>query len=292
MNHRAVVIAGGNSVQLAKKVAKRLRASFTPLHVSRFPDGESSVRIQVNVEGKAVIIINALYPQANEALMDTALAIDAAKHAGALSVNVVVPYLAYMRQDKVFNRGESLSAGVMARVLDDADRVIAVDPHLHRIHQLGDLFKTRAESMTANGALASYVQKHYRNSIIVGPDAESYQWARAIAEQVGLQSAILTKTRFSSTRVAVKLHGHVSIKGRHVVIVDDVLSTGHTVAEAAKLARRLGAKRVSCVTVHGLYVDDAVRLLKRAGVKDIVCTNTTTSKFAKIDVSELIADAL
>jgi ribose-phosphate pyrophosphokinase len=262
------------------------------LKVSRFPDGETLVRIPAKLMGRSVVIVNSSYPAANDALMEMALAVDAARRGGALSVTAVLPYLAYMRQDTVFNPGEPLSASVMARVLDDADRVIAVDPHLHRIRQLSDVFKTRAESVTANSTLAEYIQAQYRTVVVVGPDAESFQWARSIADSIGFQSAILRKTRFSASRVAVRLQGAVSVKGRDVVIVDDMVSTGHTVAEAAKLAKRLGARRVHCVCVHGLFLGDAVKLLRRAGVKDIVSTNTVPGPFARIDVSSVIADAL
>jgi len=291
-NHRPVIIGGSNSVTLAKRVARAAHGEFIALKVSRFPDGETLVRISKKLQGRAVVIVNSTYPNANDALMEVALAVDAAKRGGALSVTAVLPYLAYMRQDTVFNPGEPLSASVMARVLNDADRVIAVDPHLHRIRRLSDVFKARAESTTANAVLAEYIRSHYRTAVVVGPDAESFQWARTIADRIGLKATILRKTRFSARRVVVRLAGAVVVKGHDVVIVDDMVSTGHTVAEAAKLAKRLGARKVHCVCVHGLFLGDAVRLLKRAGIRDIVSTNTVPGPFARIDVSSLIAEAV
>ena len=289
---RTLIIGGSNSVDLARSVARRAKTSFCALSVERFPDKETLIRIPADVTGRHAVIVNATLPDPNCALMEMTLAIDAARRAGAKRVTIIAPYLSYMRQDKVFEPGQAISAQVMAHVLENADTVIAVDPHLHRIHRLRDIFQTKAASITANPLLADFISRRYPDAVVLGPDGESYQWAQAIARRIGHDSTVLEKTRYGAKKVSVRTRGNVSLNGRDVVIVDDMISTGHTVAEAAKLAKRLGARHVSCVCVHGLFLGDAVAVMRKAGVRDITSTNTVHTRYSKIDIAPLIADAL
>jgi ribose-phosphate pyrophosphokinase len=289
---KTIVVGGTNSFALARKVAKHIRSAFAPLTVSNFPDGEIYLRYPVNVAGRHVIIINSLMPQPNENLMETVFATHTAKDLGAKKVTVVAPYLAYMRQDKRFHDGECVSSHVMAKLLSSADHVIAIDPHLHRIRRLQEIFNTKATSLTADPVFAAYIKKKHPRAILIGPDYESSQWAKVIADRIGLESVILHKKRYSATKVRTIIHANPErFKGRDVVIVDDIISTGNTMLEPIKQLKAFGARRITCICVHGVFVKNALARLRKAGVQ-VISTNTIQNTVSKIDIAPLIADAL
>ncbi len=223
----------------------------------------------------------------------TIFAAETAKDLGAKKVILVAPYLAYMRQDKRFHPGEAVSSRIMAKLLNNSvDKIISIDPHLHRYRSMKEVFTVPAKNLTANSLIADFVKKRYRDAVILGPDWESYQWAEAIAKHIGVESTVLEKTRYSSRHVSVKMKKLIEIKGKTVVIVDDIISTGHTIAEAAKKAKAAGAKKIVAIGVHGLFVENAISKLKKAGVSEVVTTNCIEHKTNKIDVTELLAEEL
>ncbi len=289
---KMIVVGGTNSHQLAKSVAKRIKAPYSELFVDHFPDGELRVRFTDDVAGKHVIIINSLMPQPNENLMELTFAIHTAKDLGAKKVTAAAPYLAYMRQDKRFHPGECVSAHVMAKLLSAADHVIAIDPHLHRIKRLADIFTTKATSLTADPVFADYIHKTHPKAIIIGPDGESSQWAKAIADRIGQESMILSKKRYTATKIRTIVHGDPArFKNRDVVIVDDIISTGNTMIEPIKQIKKFGAKKITCICVHGVFTLDAFKRLRKLGA-EVISTNTIQNPVAKIDVAPLIADTL
>ncbi len=226
-------------------------------------------------------------------LYDIVFAAETAKDLGAKKVILVAPYLAYMRQDKRFNPGEAVSSRIMAKLLNNSvDKIITVDPHLHRYRSMKEVFTISAKNLTANLLIADYVKKKISNAVIIGPDWESYQWAEAIAKRIGVESTVLEKTRYSSRHVTSKMVKRVEIKGKTVVIVDDIISTGHTIAEAAKKAKAAGAKKIVAIGVHGLLVENAISKLHQAGVSEVITTNCIEHKTNRIDVTELFVEEL
>lgn len=287
-----IVVGGTNSQKLAKNVAKLLKAPYSELEAKFFPDGEIKVRYRDDVAGKHVVLINGLRPLPNEKLLESVFAIHAAKDLGASKVTFVAPYLAYMRQDKRFHPGECVSAHAMARMLDCADHVIAIDPHLHRIKRLQDIFRTKATSITADPVFAEYIHKNYPRAIIIGPDSESSQWAKTIADRIIQESIILSKKRYTARKVRTIIHGDPTIfKNRDVVIVDDIISTGNTMIEPIKQLKKFKAKRIICLCVHGVFAENALQKLKKLGAI-VISTNTIQNPAAKIDVAPLIAKSL
>ena len=154
-----------------------------------------------------------------------------------------------------------------------------------------EIFSTKTKTLSANKILAEYIKKHFKNEIIIGPDIESFQWAKKIAQYIRKPAAILRKQRFTAKKVKIKFRKKIDIKGKNVVIVDDIISTGHTMLEAAKLAKKQGAKNIYAVCVHGIYAENTLKKLKPF-FKKIISTNTIQSKTSKIDVSRLIAENL
>lgn len=288
---KKVVFAGVNSQDLAKKVAKRLKVPYADLIVKHFPDGETYLRLPADVKGKEVILIDSMHPNPDSTLIELVFASRTAKELGAKKVTVVAPYLAYMRQDKRFHPGECKSNSIMAALFTCADRILTVDPHLHRIGSLNDIFNISAKRLSANDAIAEYIKKNIKNEVIVGPDIESYQWAEEIARKINLHAIVLKKKRYSSRVVRIKVKKGVDFKGRNVVIVDDIISTGHTMIEPIKQIKKMGAKSIYCIGVHGLFVEGALNKLKKLGVI-VLTTNTITNPVSKIDISETISKAL
>ena len=288
-----IITSCGNSEKLALKLAKKLKARYSTLTINSFPDGDIYLKFNTNLKNQKLVIVQSFQPHSDMSLFDIIFAAETAKDLGAKKVILVAPYLAYMRQDKRFHPGECISSRVMAKLLNNSiDKLITIDPHIHRYKSLKDIFTIPAKKMTANGLIAEYVEKHFKNEIIIGPDWESYQWAEAIAKQVNVHATVLKKTRFSSRKVEVKMIKPIPIKGKNVVIVDDIISTGHTIAEAAKQARKMGAKSVSAIGVHGLFVENGMEKLRKAGVKKIITTNCIEHKTNKIDVSSLLIKEL
>ncbi len=284
-----LITSCGNSEKLARELAKEVKASYTPLTVSAFPDGDIYLRFNASLKKKTVVLVESLHPYSQTSLVRIIFAAETAKDLGAKKVILVAPYLAYMRQDKRFHPGEAVSSKIMAKLLSRAvDKVITIDPHTHRFRSLREIFSIPATQLTANDLIASYVKKHWKKAMLMGPDWESSQWARRIAQSVGVDSTVLEKTRISSRHVQVKMVHPISLKGKEVVIIDDIISTGKTIREAAKLAKRKGAKKVTAIGVHGLFVENALPKLKSAGVDRIVTTNCIEHSTNKIDVVSLL----
>jgi ribose-phosphate pyrophosphokinase len=287
-----LVVGGTNSKELAKHVARKIKADYSELFVDHFPDGELRVKFNHDVKSRHVIIINSLMPAPNEHLMESVFAIHTAKSLGADTVTFVAPYLAYMRQDKRFHDGECVSAHVMAKLLSRADHVIAVDPHLHRIKRLQDIFNCKATALTADPVFADYIGKKHPRAIILGPDSESSQWAKSIADSIGQESVILSKKRYSATQVRTIIHSSPAyFKNRDVVIVDDIISTGNTMIEPIKQLKKSGAKKITCICVHGVFTKNALQRIRKLGAQ-VISTNTVQNRVAQIDIAPLIAKAL
>jgi len=288
-----IITSCGNSIGIAKSIAKKLKTKFSEMTISSFPDGDIYLKFNTPLKGKKVVIVQSFQPHSDMSLFDIIFAAETAKDLGAKKVILVAPYLAYMRQDKRFKAGEAISSRVMAKLLNNSiDKIITIDPHIHRYKSLKDIFTIPAKRLSANPLIAEYINKNFKNEVIIGPDWESYQWAEEIAKHVHVQATVLKKTRFSSRHVKVKMIKPVPIKGKNVIIVDDIISTGHTIAEAAKQAKKMGAKTVNAIGVHGLFVENGMDKLKKAGVNKVITTNCIEHKTNKIDITSLLVKEL
>ena len=287
-----IITSCGNSVRLAKSIAKKLKVKFSPLTIGSFPDGDIYMKYNTALKGKKLVIVQSFQPHSDMSLFDIIFAAETAKDLGAKKVILVAPYLAYMRQDKRFNPGEAISSRIMAKLLNNSiDKIITIDPHIHRYKFLKDIFTISAKDITANFLIGDYVKKKIKNPVIIGPDWESYQWAEVVARQVGCAVTVCKKTRHSSRHVTEKMVHKIAIKNKNAVIVDDIISTGHTILEAAKHAKALGAKSITAIGVHGLFAEKALEKLRKAKIK-VLTTNTVEGKTAKIDVADLLVKEL
>ena len=149
----------------------------------------------------------------------------------------------------------------------------------------------KTKKLTANALLAKFIKKNFKNDLIVGPDSESFQWAESIAKIIGQHAVVLKKKRYTSRTVRIKLKDPLEFKGKDVVIVDDIISTGNTIIEAVRNIKKLGARQFYCVAVHGVFVEKALEKLRKAKVK-VVTTNTIPNSVGRIDVSSMVAQNL
>jgi len=288
---KKIVFGGTNSQDLAKRVARKIKAPYAALIVKHFPDKETYLRLPKEVKGKEVILIGSMHPNPDLIMIETIFAARTAKELGAKKVTIVAPYLAYMRQDKRFHPRECKSNSIMAALMTCGDKIITIDPHLHRINSLSDIFTIPAKRLSANDAIAKYIKKNIKDEVIVGPDIESYQWAKAIADKINVHATVLRKKRYTSRHVRIVVKKGTDFKGKNVVIVDDIISTGQTMIEPIKQIKRMGAKKIYCIGFHGLFVEGALKKLRKLGVR-VLTTNTIVNPVSKIDMSDTIAKAL
>ena len=287
-----IIASCSHGIHLGRLIAKKSRMKHILLDVKKFPDDEIIIRFGSSLRNQNVVLVQSFYKNISDCLVEVILASATARQLGAKKVALVAPYFPYLRQDKRFHSGESVSQYIIAGLIDMYfDAVYIIDPHLHRKKSLNELFKTKAIKLTANNLIAEYIKNHINSPIIIGPDEESYKWARSVANAIGTESRILKKKRYSSYHVEVKLNKKIDLKGRNAVIVDDIVSTGNTILKTAKLLRRLGAKKIYCICIHGIFVDDALIKLKKSKI-NVVSANTIPNKAARIDVSGVVADSL
>ncbi|MDA3855764.1 MAG: ribose-phosphate diphosphokinase [Candidatus Woesearchaeota archaeon] len=289
-----IITTLNNSEKIAKKIAKELGAKYSKTQVTTFPDGDLYLKYNTELSKEKLIIVESFQPNPNKSLFDVIFAAKTAKDLGAKKVVLVVPYLAFMRQDKRFKDGESINAQIMSDLINNSgiDKIITVDPHLHRILKMKDVFTIAAKNVTANHLIAKFIKRKYRNVAVIGPDWESYQWADTISKEIGVEDTVFDKTRHSSRTVDVEVTKDIIIKGKNVVIVDDIISTGNTMVKACQKARKLGAKTVNAIGVHGLFVEKGYIKMKRAGFDDIVTCNTVEHETNKIDITEVLLEEL
>ena len=289
---KIVVFPMRNSEKLGKEIAEHGKFKTGKMSTTFFPDGELHLQFLNDVKGKEVVLVQSLSPEPNESLLELVFAGKTAKDLGARKVIGVIPYLAYMRQDKRFMEGECVSNRILSWMLSHSmDKIITVDPHLHRIKSMAELFHIEHKKISANSAIGDYIEKNFsdKNTIIAGPDIESSQWASRIAQSIHYKSVIFLKERFSSRHVKINVTEELDWKGKDVVIVDDIISSGHTMIEAVKEILKRKPRSVHCICVHGIFAEGAFEKLKKAGAKTIISTNSVSHKSNGINLAETIA---
>lgn len=288
------VVACSNSHLLGSRLAEALGAPLLLVERRWFPDGELYLRIHGEPEGR-VAVIQSLWPRPSEALLELLMVIGTLRGKGVQRVVAVVPYMAYMRQDSEFNPGEVVSARRVASLLDGAvpELLVTVDMHLHRFSSPGELFRTPVANLSAAPLLArEAVGRGLDEPVIVGPDEEAEQWARMAAEAVETEYTVFEKRRVSPESVEVRPRDPDLVRGRDVVIVDDIISTGGTVARAARCLLEAGAKRVYVAVTHALLVQGALARIYAAGVSALYATDTVETPYSKVSVATLLAEVL
>lgn len=295
-----LVYGGSASQDLAVRVAKAIGEEPGRLEVKKFPDGERYIRFHDNVKDQNVAIVQSLYHTPDEKIFETLLLTDTLRDLGAASITVVAPYLAYARQDSRFYPGEAVTSKSVAKFLEmaGATNFLTIDCHLHRMGDVSKVFDIPASNLSAMPLLGLYALNTLkpRNPVVVAPDEEAEQWAGVVAKELDTEHVAFKKVRTrkegeTESKVTVDT-GNVKLKGRDVVFADDIISTGGTIATAAKACRKNGAKRIFALCTHPVLADDAVKRLKMAGVLKIIGTDTIPSPVSKVSVAPVIASTL
>ncbi|MBA6296172.1 ribose-phosphate diphosphokinase [Colwellia sp. MB02u-9] len=277
----------------AQQLAKSLSAAFKQVELHQFPDGETKVTLPTTLP-KHIIICRTLN-NPNAKITELIITAAAARNQGVKHITLVAPYLCYMRQDIAFNPGEAVSQKIMGNLLAAYfDSIITIDPHLHRINNLSEAIPiTQACALHATGAMSQFLQQHFSQPVLIGPDEESEQWVKAIAQPHQWPYVIAKKARFGDKNVAVSLNTQdknnikaVSLSNRDVIIVDDIASTGKTLEQAVKQIQQQSPMSISIIVTHAFFVDNALTRLKDMGVTNIWSSDSvlhSTNAFSIID---------
>jgi ribose-phosphate pyrophosphokinase len=287
------IISGPASKDLAERVSALTGFPNIPVASKIFPDGESYVRLEGDVKGETVAIVQTTCPPMQDGrLFQLAFMADAAKRAGASNVLAIVPYLAYARQDKMFLAGEGISVETIARMIKAAgiDELLTIN--IHSEPTLAK-FPFPAKTVSAIPLIAKYfVEKGCNGAFALSPDKGAMYIAQQAQQILGGDCGHLNKTRDRYTGQTVQTAEGLNVKGQTVIILDDIISTGGTIVGAAKILKEQGAKHVFCGCVHGLLIGDAEKRILDAGVEEIVGTDSVPGNVSKVSLAPLLSQEL
>ena len=260
----------------------------------RFPDGESLVRV---APADDIVFLYGSLDDPNDKLIELMLAASAFRDGGAARLVLVAPYMCYMRQDIAFHAGEAVSQRVVGRFLAGLfDRIVTVDPHLHRTPDLAEIFVgCEITVLSAAGLLSAAIAEEgglAEDSILIGPDAEPRQWVEAVAGPLRAEVLIGEKHRQGDRQVRIDLPGAGRVRGRAALIVDDLVSSGVTLSVCAARLRKAGAARIEALTVHALCGDDDLAAMRRAGVDRFRSTDSVVHASNAFSLAPLLSEAL
>ncbi len=287
------IISGPASKDLAEKISALTGYPNVPVASKIFPDGESYVRLEGNVQGESVAIVQTTCPPMQDGrLFQLAFMADAAKRSGASEITAVVPYLAYARQDKMCLSGEGVSVETIARMLKAAgiDEFLTVNIHSEPSMKQ---FPFPSKTVSAIPLIAKYfVEKGYKGAYALSPDKGAMYIAQQAQSVLGGECGHLNKTRDRYTGQTVQTGEGLNVKGKSAIILDDIISTGGTIVGAAKILREQGVAHVFCGCVHGLLIGDAEKRILDAGVEEIVGTDSVPGAVSKVSLAPLISQEL
>jgi ribose-phosphate pyrophosphokinase len=293
------IFSGTSNEPLAQKIAKNLGIQLSNLEVFVFPDGEKRIRVLDKVLDENVVIVQSTSSPVDENYMQLFFIIDALKRGGAKSVTAVVPYFGYQRQDHMFREGEDVSVKVVAEILDKLgiNKLIAVDLHSVKIEEA---FNTLVSNLSALSIFAKIIRESGWNkdsAILVSPDMGGIRRIKILSEMLNnMPFAVIEKNRDLATGIisAEKIEGKV---GKKAIIVDDMISSGKTIAIAAELLRKNGAEEVCVFATHPVFSSQAPKILQESEIKKVYVTDTVyipeEKRFPKLEilsVAEKIAE--
>ena len=287
----AIFFALPGNEHLASNLASLTRGEIGQLELRRFPDGETYVRISTEVSRKDVFVVCTL-ARPDEQFIPIAFVSAAILEHGAQRLQLIAPYLPYMRQDRIFHAGEVLTSRIFAELLQQHFHgLITVDPHLHRHRSLDEVYDIPSTIIHAAPLLASWICDNVPDPVVIGPDAESTQWVESIAKSAAAPWTVFAKERKGDRRIVMKAPGIEQFRGRTPVLVDDIISSGSTVRMALQILKTHNLGSAYCLAVHGLCTDRAARQI-RDRTLGFFTTNSVANRNAALDVAPLIAASL
>ncbi|KPL83355.1 ribose-phosphate diphosphokinase [Herpetosiphon geysericola] len=298
MDGRLQIFTGNANIPLARSIASHLNLNLGRAIVGVFKNGETRVQLEENVRGSDVFIVQSLTTPVDHHLMELLLMIDALRRASAQRVTAVIPYYGYAKQEKKTTGREPISAKLIANLIATAgaDRVLTMDLHAPAIEGFFDI---PVDHLQAGPLIADHFRsRNMKNVVVVSPDAGGVGRANKFRERIGASLAIIAKQRPApDVSEVVEMVGDVA--GKHAVIFDDMISTGGTLAEAAKTLKERGAISVVACATHGIFAGNAVELLGDSVMEEVLVTDTIplppeagAARIAQISVASLFAEAI
>lgn len=277
------IIGGTASESVARDLSKELKAPIVKTISKRFPDDELYVRVLDDISNEHVVIVQTTYPDKN--IIELFLLQNAVEEAGAKEITVIIPYFGYARQDIKFKDGEPISAKAIANLIGlNADRVITVDPHKEYIL---DFFSIPAESCSAVPELAIFL-KGKNVDLVLAPDKGALDRAKTASKIIGCDFDYMEKTRIDGMTIEIKPKS-LDAQNKNVAIIDDIISTGGTMAKSISELKKYGANKVFIACTHGLFAGNAIKKLVSAGADEIIATDTIQSDFSKVKIAPALS---
>lgn len=293
MFENSVVIAGPASVDLARSISHNLNVKIIEPELKIFSDGESKLRIP-SVNNKHCIIVQSLYPPPDRHIIQLLMIIHKCKKDHASKITVIIPYMAYARQDKAFLDGEIISIAVLAQVIENfgVDEVITVD--IHKEVSLS-YFSIKIKNISAIPILADYIKNNVtiEKSFIISPDSGGIERAEKFAQLLELPILCLKKKRDRKTGfVSIDENIGMKVDGMNAILIDDMISTGGSIVKACEVLKKQKIGNIIVFCTHAILVDNAFEKIINSGVKEIISTNSIPSICSKVDLSLILSDAL
>lgn len=272
----------------ARQLAKALALPVHIIDTHYFPDQESRVTLPVTSTDHAIIYCGLDYP--NNKLVELLLTVETLREHGCNKTSLIAPYLCYMRQDIAFNKGEAISQKIIGQYLATLfDNIISIDAHLHRTVSLDDIFPdTNTVHISAASLFSDYLEQKNIQAVLLGPDEESLQWVKQIAEHCQLPYATAHKTRHGDKQVTITLPEY-DFSEKDVVLVDDVISSGGTLIEITQQLKKSGANKIYAMVTHALYDNSVSQKLKQSGINEIWSSDSIPHPTNAISIIDSLA---
>src|SRR5574343_1731547 len=272
-NGDMVLLTGGSHPELAKEIAKHLGIPLGDVLLGRFPEGEIQLQIRDNIRGKDVFIVQPTCTPPNESLMELLILIDAARRASAKRITAVLPFFGYARQDRKDQPRVPITAKLVANLIvsSGANRVLAMNIHAGQIQGFFDIPVDHLYSINVLGGY--FKKKKVKDLVVVSPDVGGIKMARGYAKLFDCDFAIVDKRRESASQTHV-MHIIGSVAGKNVIIIDDMISTGGSLVEAAKALKNAGARDIYAHIVHPVLAGSAVERIRDSAIKELIVTNS------------------
>jgi ribose-phosphate pyrophosphokinase len=287
-----LIVGGPASPVLARRVADAMETSIMQLEHKVFPDGETYIRFPASVAGEQVAVIQSCYPPQNKNLIDLLFILDAAREMQASEVAAIVPYFAYARQDDAYRTGEAISARTCARLIEaaGASHFLTVDVPSNKALRF---FRIHSDNLTCMNLIGEYLEaRALEKPYVLAPDDGAIPLAQTVSTTLKSEYAWFEKSRDKVTGTVSTSGKDVNLKGRDAIIVDDVISTGRTIANAAQIAKKQGARRVIAACAHLLLTGDAEQTLKAAGIDETIGTDSIEARPQRVSIAPVLAEAL
>ena len=293
-----LVFTGNSNKKLTEEICLYLNMPLGNALVGRFSEGEIKVKINEDVRGRDVFIIQSLCPPVNDNLMELLILIDALKRSSAYRITAVVPYYGYARQDRKDQPRVPITAKLIANLITAAgtDRVLTIDLHAGQIQGFFDI---PLDHLFAVRVFIDYFENQkVRNLVVISPDVGGVKMARAYAKRLNADLAVVDKRRMSDKKTEVMfIMGEV--KGKNVLIVDDMIATASSLVEATEALKKNGAKDIYAAITHPILSGPAIERIKKSNIKQLIVTNTIPipknkmiSKIKVLSIAPLLAEAI